>query len=152
MSEKMRTLADKLWSAGACGGAGDWVRTQKSPQQAWDDCREPDWMYWLVINTARGHEDLQHNTLLAISLAKDFMVLLGAEEVELCIAEQRYILPTSVPGAAYSDFVFGTVVSSIVYDVMGGSSRFVDSLKKNKKKEICNRIRQFYPKPPLRGL
>jgi hypothetical protein len=42
----MRT--DKLSKVGACSDARQWVRTQKSAEEAWQNCERGDWMLWLA--------------------------------------------------------------------------------------------------------
>jgi hypothetical protein len=46
-----QAVIDKLKALGACSGtvgAVPWVAQQKTPRQAWRDCKRGDWMLWIL--------------------------------------------------------------------------------------------------------
>lgn len=62
---KKRTIR-KLKRLSACGGAIDWVAQFNSLQAAWGACERPDWMFWLLIRTARPYGKRHKRIILAL--------------------------------------------------------------------------------------
>ncbi|MBT7091348.1 MAG: hypothetical protein HN932_12835 [Candidatus Marinimicrobia bacterium] len=46
--EVMNFWADWLEVRYACPKAIKWIKTQRTPQEAWDNCTDPTWLYWLL--------------------------------------------------------------------------------------------------------
>lgn len=43
-----RQIMEMVARMGACGDGLEWLEYQRSPMQAWRDCRRADWMLWLL--------------------------------------------------------------------------------------------------------
>lgn len=44
----MNLLVAKIKHLGPCQVACDWLSNYTDPQKAWDECRRPMWMTWLI--------------------------------------------------------------------------------------------------------
>ena len=50
----MKPWIDKLRAMNACDDALIWCETQPSLAAAWQNCKEPSWMFWLLDKTYRA--------------------------------------------------------------------------------------------------
>jgi len=45
-----KRIIEELYLMGACNPAVEWVTEQENPLAAWESCRDPSWLAWLVQN------------------------------------------------------------------------------------------------------
>jgi hypothetical protein len=68
------TFQEKLTALRACSDARQWVG-DKTFEQAWNDCKNPDWMLWLVDAMSLSNDkDLR---LMAVAFARKVQHLMG---------------------------------------------------------------------------
>lgn len=61
----MKNLLRKLTKLNACIGAVEFVETQKTPQDAWENCVRGDWMLWYIGKNSKPESNNHRKLVMA---------------------------------------------------------------------------------------
>ena len=160
-----RMIKDELLRIGACRDAIREHGEDESIQQAWDKCQRPNWMIWLLkkINEKENKVLYVKITLefakSVIELSKDSQqrpqkAIQAVEQWLLNPIEENRLICKNAADAAYAaaDAAYAAAAYAVAYAADAAYAAAVYAAEAaeaatriNKKKSLCDIIRQIHP-------